>query len=103
MDSRKKPVMRDGRNGGKLRSGGTKSPGRTPKLPELDALLAGVLGEEINGATAAEAILKMLRAKAAKGDIRAAEIILNRAYGKPKQNIAIENAEIEFKITKAVD
>jgi hypothetical protein len=59
--------------------------GRPRKLPQLDELLADILGEDKDGITAAEAILKALRAKAAKGDIRAAEVLLDRAYGKPKQ------------------
>jgi hypothetical protein len=56
-------------------------------LPELDKLLADVLGEEKDGITAAEAILKALRLKAAKGDVRAIEVLLDRAYGKAKQEI----------------
>ena len=78
--------MREGRNGGKLKSGNIKNVGRKPQLPELDKLLADVLGEEKDGVSAAEAILKAIRAKAAKGDVRAAEVILDRAYGKPKQS-----------------
>lgn len=61
--------------------------GPTKKLPELDKLLAEVLGEEKEGITAAETILKVLRMKASKGDIRAAELLLDRAYGKSKQHI----------------
>lgn len=61
--------------------------GRPKKLPELDKLLADVLGEEKDGITAAEAILKRLRVEAAKGNLRAAEILLDRAYGKAKQRI----------------
>jgi hypothetical protein len=61
--------------------------GRPKKLPELNKLLADVLGEEKDGVTAAEAILKALRAKAAKGDIRAAEVLLDRGYGKAKQAV----------------
>ena len=61
--------------------------GRPRKLPELDKLLADVLGEEKDGVTAGEIILKAIRAKAAKGDVRAAELLLDRAYGKPKQSI----------------
>ena len=60
---------------------------RPRKLPELDALLAEVLGEEKDGMTAAEAILKKLRQEAAKGNLRAAEILLNRAYGMPRQRL----------------
>jgi hypothetical protein len=61
--------------------------GRPKKIPELDKLLADVLGEEKNGLTAAEAILKALLMKATKGDVRAAEVLLDRAYGKSKQSI----------------
>lgn len=65
--------------------------GRPRKLPELDKLLADVLGEEKDGVSAAEAILKALRLKASKGDVRAAEIILDRAYGKARQTIEQHN------------
>ena len=61
--------------------------GRPRKIPELDKLLADVLGEEKDGLTAAEAILKALRLKATKGDVRAAEVLLDRAYGKASQKI----------------
>jgi len=59
--------------------------GRPKKLPELDKLLADVLGEEKDGISAADAILKKLRQMATQGNLRAAEILLDRAYGKPKQ------------------
>ena len=61
--------------------------GRPKKLPELDKLLADVLGEEKDGVTAADAILRKLRAMAAQGNLRAAEILLDRAYGKAKQQL----------------
>ncbi len=63
--------------------------GRPKKLPQLDKLLADVLGEEKDGITAAEAILKKLRQMAAQGNLRAAEILLDRGYGKPRQ--AVDN------------
>jgi hypothetical protein len=75
-------------DGKKMKKGETLNPnGRPRKLPELDKLLADVMGEEKDGLSAAEAILKALRAKATKGDIRAAEVLLDRAYGKAKQTI----------------
>lgn len=75
----------------KMKKGQTLNPnGRPKKLPQLDKLLDDVLGEEKDGLTAAEAILKALRSKAAKGDIRAAEILLDRAYGKARQIVDVE-------------
>lgn len=59
--------------------------GRPPKLPKLDELLATVMAEERNGLTAAEAVLRSLLVKATKGDVRAAEVLLDRAFGKVKQ------------------
>lgn len=70
--------------------------GRPKKIPELDKLLAEVLGEEKNGLTAAQAILKALLAKAAKGDVRAAEVLLDRAYGKAKQQMDVNALITQF-------
>lgn len=64
--------------------------GAPKKLPELDKLLAEVLGEEKDGKTAAEAILSAIRLKAVKGDVRAAEMLMDRAYGKAKQQIDLD-------------
>lgn len=61
--------------------------GKPKKLPHLEALLADVLGEDKDGIEAAKAILMALRAKATKGDVRAAEVLLDRAYGKVKQTV----------------
>jgi len=69
-----------------FKKGQTGNPkGRPPKLPALDKLMADIMGEEKDGKTAAEAILMALRAKASRGDIKAAELLLDRAYGKAKQ------------------
>ena len=74
----------------KFKKGQSGNPnGRPKKLPELDKLLADVLGEEKDGITAAEAILKKLRQMAAQANIRAAEVLLDRGYGKPKQHTDI--------------
>ncbi len=59
--------------------------GRPKKLPDLKELLISVLGESKDGKTAMEVVLMAIRAKALKGDTRAAELLLDRAYGKPKQ------------------
>jgi len=80
----------------KFKKGASGNPnGRPKKLPDLHILLADVLGEEKDGITAAEAILKALRAKATKGDIRAAEVLFDRCYGKPKQQVDLDG-EVNF-------
>jgi len=82
--------MREGRNGGSLKSGGINpGAGRPRKLPAINDLIADVLSEEKDGLTAAEAILKKLRQMAASGNLKAAEMLLDRAYGKPKSSTDI--------------
>lgn len=65
--------------------------GRPKKIPDLDKLLADVLGDEKEGISAGQAILMALRKRAISGDVRAAEVLLDRAYGKPKQNLQVEH------------
>lgn len=67
--------------------------GKPCKIPGLDKLLAEVLGEDKDGITAAKAILMALRAKATKGDVRAAEVLLDRAYGKSISKVAQVDSE----------
>jgi hypothetical protein len=71
--------------------------GAVKKIPQLDVLLADVLGEEKDGIEAAKAILMALRSKAVKGDVRAAEVLLDRAYGKASQNLTLEG-DINFRV-----
>lgn len=73
--------------------------GRPKKIPQLDKLLAEVLGEDEQGRIQALPILKAVALKARKGNVRAAEVLLNRAYGLPKQSMEISNPEGQvFKI-----
>jgi len=58
--------------------------GRPKKLPELDQLLADVFGGD-----EMEQILRAMYTRALKGDTRAAEIILNRGYGKSQDKVDI--------------
>jgi hypothetical protein len=76
-----------GRNGGTLNKGGASNQGRPRKLPELREIMGSVLGDEKNDTSAAEAILMSLRQKAIKGDVQAAKLMLEYAYGKPSQSI----------------
>lgn len=74
--------------------------GRTPKLPELDKLLDEVLGAEKDGVPAAKQILIALYKRALRGDVRAAEVLMDRAYGKAKQVTELRNKDGEtFDIT----
>lgn len=61
--------------------------GRPKKLPELDKLLADVLGVDGNEA---RAILVAVLKKAKKGDVRAAELLLDRGWGKAQQAMSLE-------------
>lgn len=73
----------------KFKPGQTGNPnGRPKKLPELDRLLADVFGDD-----QMEKVLKAIYAKALKGDTRAAEIILDRGYGKAKESVQLEVTE----------
>jgi hypothetical protein len=45
-----------------------------------------------------------LRAKAAKGDVRAAEVLLDRAYGKSKQTVDLNHSGgVKIIFEKAAD
>jgi hypothetical protein len=77
--------------------------GKPKKLPQLDCLLADILSEEKDGIEAAKAILMALRAKATKGDVKAAEMLLDRAYGKTRQNINIDGSMSNLQIIQLPD
>ena len=65
--------------------------GRPKKLPDLDKLLAEVLGPNKDGRDGMEIIVEAMLKKAAKGDVKAAELLLNRGYGKAKQFISMNH------------
>jgi hypothetical protein len=64
--------------------------GRPKKVPKLEDVIDKVLGEENSkGESVPEVILRRLVTSAKNGSIKAAELILDRAYGKAKQNIEL--------------
>jgi hypothetical protein len=65
------------------------NPKGRPKLPDLSEAIARVLADEKDGKTALEAVLMALRAKAVKGDVRAAQELLDRGFGKSKSNVDV--------------
>lgn len=54
-------------------------------LPDIKAAMALLLSEPVAGATALDAVLAALRDRALAGDVRAAEVLLDRGYGKAVQ------------------
>jgi hypothetical protein len=78
----------------KFKKGQSGNPKGRPKLPDLKELLAKVLGNADNGTTSAEAILSALEQRARRGDVRAAELLLDRAYGKPKQDVDLSGSMV---------
>lgn len=76
---------------------GNKVGGRK-KLPDIDGILEKVLSEESQGVTAAEMIIRKQRKMAMDGDQRAAEYLLDRAYGKPKQTADVNITERQKQI-----
>lgn len=77
--------------------------GRPKKLPPLDILMGKLLGEdEESGICRMDEILKALYEKALKGDVKAAEILLDRGYGKAKQIIENEVKVSSIEITRRI-
>ncbi|MEI6048838.1 MAG: hypothetical protein WCS03_08060 [Bacteroidota bacterium] len=67
-----------------------------PKKMNLEGLLRKVLMGRVNNQAALKGILIKLRDQALAGDIRAAELLLDRAFGKAKQVI---DSSTPFQIT----
>ena len=85
-----------------FRSGQSGNARGRPKKPAIDKLLSRVLAEQKDGLTAALIILKAIRAKACRGDVSAAEWLLNRAYGKVRQtyDLTTKGRPFENRISK---
>lgn len=77
----------------RFKKGQTGNPKGRPKLPDIREALAKVLAEEKDGVTALEATLRALRTKATKGDVRAAEALLDRAFGKAVQRTDVTSGD----------
>jgi len=67
--------------------------GRPKKLPELEKICAKVLGAKSGESkiSAMEQIIKGLVKVAKKGDTRAAQLVMDRAYGKVKESLKIDS------------
>jgi hypothetical protein len=65
------------------------NPKGRPKMPDVKDALARVLAEEKDGLTALDVVFRALRLKATRGDVRAAEVLLDRAFGKSRQSVDV--------------
>ena len=63
------------------------NPKGRPKMPDIRDAMTALLADEKNGKTALDSILTRLKQMALDGNLKAAEMLLNRAYGQPKQQI----------------
>jgi hypothetical protein len=71
-------------DGKKMKKGETLNPhGRPKKIPELEVLLAGKPDSEYQN------VINALFKQAKKGNVRAAEVLLDRAYGRVKQDLNV--------------
>lgn len=61
--------------------------GQPRKLPDLDVAVANILGAEVGNKTKLDKLLEQLFRMAMKGNTRAAEILMDRGFGKPKQDM----------------
>lgn len=85
----------------KFKKGQSGNPNGRPKLPDLKEAMAKVLGEEKDGRTALEAILAALRLKAARGDAKAAELLLKYTYSQPVQKVEQSGSqEVNIKVIR---
>jgi Family of unknown function (DUF5681) len=62
-----------------------------PKDIEIKRLLTEALSDERDGITAAQAIIRAMIVRAIKGDVKAAEMLFNRLFGTPKQQLEIDS------------
>lgn len=104
-ETRKKTVDvldRPGRNGGKLKTGNTVNvTGRPPILPDIRKAMAIILGKEVTpDKTQLDLLMGRLMELAMDGDTKAAQILLDRGYGKALEKVLIEP---ESQIKKVVE
>lgn len=68
--------------------------GRPKKIPDLDKLMRDVFGSTDEGGqrSGMRSVLLALKRKANRGDVKAIQLILDRAYGKAKATISLEHS-----------
>lgn len=90
MPRKKEDIVKAGENTRFSSENQPANNGRKKKLPEIDDLLAEVLGEDPTDPDAkseAKAVLQKMIETAKAGNVQAQIAVLDRAYGKPKQAV----------------
>ena len=76
--------------------------GQPPKLPDLKAAMARVLGSVDNkGRTGLDQIVDTMKRRAAQGSERAADLLLDRGFGRAAQHVTTEN--VNYNVTPTAD
>jgi hypothetical protein len=67
--------------------------GRPPMLPDIKKVMAEALGAERNGKSGAQILITKLFTLAQKGNVKAAEMLLDRGYGKAVQAMQLSGPD----------
>ena len=85
----------------RYKKGESGNPKGRPPMPDLKQAVSDLLNDEQNGMTALQAILRALFKRALNGDVRAAQELLDRGFGKSTQ-LVDANINVEADTAKAV-
>lgn len=84
------------------RKGQSGNPAGRQALPDIREALAEVLAEPVAGTPSLYAVLRALRDRAIAGDVRAAEVLLDRCYGKPTQRTDVTTAGAPLRVVPPI-
>lgn len=73
-----------------FKPGQSGNPSGRPKLPELKNILNSVLGTQDNGREPLQELFDKLHRMALKGNVKASELLLHYAYGRPQKNYQLD-------------
>lgn len=93
---------RPGKYGGKLKTGNSVNlTGRPPILPDIKKAMALVLGKEVEpDKTQLDQLFERLYLLAMGGDVKAAQLLIDRGYGKALEKVLVEP---ESQIKKVIE
>ena len=86
----------------KFKKGQSGNPKGRPKvIPELKDILTDVLGKtDTKGISEIQKVFARLLERAKRGDVKAAEVLFDRTWGKAKQEIQSTNVNYNKELTK---